>query len=105
LKIETKEKTSQNHYHEEEENPSNFHQKFLSTNLRWESFCKTLGGKAFVKALVGTTTATVVIMAKFTLVQANDVIFGPTPTVSTWVLVFTNAPPSSLLDLKRVQLC
>jgi hypothetical protein len=35
LKIKTKEKTFQNHYHGEKENPNNFHQKLLSTNLRW----------------------------------------------------------------------
>jgi hypothetical protein len=34
-------KKIQNHYHGEEENPSNFHQKFLNTNLRWGSFCKS----------------------------------------------------------------
>jgi hypothetical protein len=37
-------------------------------------------GGAFVKALIGTTMATIVIVARFTLVQADDVILGPIPT-------------------------
>jgi hypothetical protein len=63
LKIETKEKTFQNHYHGEEKNPSNFHQKLLNANFRWGG-----GGGAFVKALVGTTMANVVVVARFTFV-------------------------------------
>jgi len=34
-------KKIQNHYHGKEKNPSNFHQNFLNTNLRWGSFCKS----------------------------------------------------------------
>ncbi len=43
LKIETKEKTFQNHCHGKEKTPNSFHQKLLSTNLRWGSFCKSFG--------------------------------------------------------------
>ncbi len=71
LKIETKGETFQNHYHGEEENPSNFHQKLLSTNLRWGSFCKSFGRP---------TMATTITMARFTFVQVNDEILGPAPT-------------------------
>jgi hypothetical protein len=70
LKIVTKGETFQNHYHGKEENPNSFHQKLLSTNLRWKSFCKSFGRP---------TMATIVTMARFTF-EVNDEILGPAPT-------------------------
>jgi hypothetical protein len=45
--------------------------KALGTKLRWGAFVKVLGG---------TTMVTVLVVARFTFVQVDYAILGPTPT-------------------------